>query len=100
MVQICPPPTNPPTHTIHHYTNDSRAGGALQPGPPSPVKNVPVEVSLFLIDDTAPQEEEVKWDVWCLQRHQSGGLSEMRLENLWEWMENVTQEEALDIVNR
>ena len=56
---------------------------------PPPGENIPVSVKLFQVEDLVPTEDEIERAVRQIRKNRSGGPSEMKLEHLKEWLEEV-----------
>ena len=60
---------------------------------PLPGENIPISIKPFLVEDSVPEEGEIKWAVKRLHNNRSGGPSGMRTENLKRWLAEARKAE-------
>ena len=53
---------------------------------PLPGENIPISIKPFLVEDSVPEEGEIKWAVKRLSNNRSGGALGMRAEHLKRWL--------------
>ena len=49
-------------------------------------ENIPVYFEPFLVEESVPMEDEIKWVVKKIHNHHSGGPSGMQVEQLKGWL--------------
>ena len=56
-------------------------------------------VAPFSINNSIPDEEEIKWEVRCLQYNRYGGSSGMRVDHLQKWLKESHKEEGAAVMD-
>ena len=64
---------------------------------PPPGDNILPSVTPDHVDNSVLMEEDVEWEVRILWGHRSGGTSQMRVENLREWLREHREAEAVAV---
>ena len=62
-----------------------------------PGDNIPVAIKPFEVEDSVPEEGEIKWAVKHLRNNRSRGASRMRAEHVKEWLAAARRAEKGEI---
>ena len=90
--------SRPSARSGHTRTDHGGARGAVLRRTPPPPRGemIPISVPPSPINNSVPTEEEVEWEVRRLWGHRSGGPSQVRSENLREWLREHRAEKSAE----